>query len=261
MLEYGGSRGIEDEEVRKQMTQPGPKYPPMAIGVHPEIHNHLTKKYGEMNVCWPILAYDLDTQGIQFVILEINAKNDVNRMIRKPLLGPTPFPEYKLDYTISPRSKMPIPIGHKIPWKGPTNVLSTKYNSSYEFVTQHGGMHTIDVDYVWKKPNGELFGLETSTFFMDMKTENYAEYLVQKFIEKRVSRRGAHHLRVLAKAASKIGIQMSLVFFNVSGHSNIIKTGGHAYSIPLNATTAQKMHSGIFVKGRYLTFSDWLNSL
>ncbi|MDH5733882.1 MAG: hypothetical protein OEY88_08900 [Candidatus Bathyarchaeota archaeon] len=243
------------------MTQPEPKYPTMTIGAHPEIHNHLRKKYGVENVCWPILVYDLDTKDVDYLIIEVNAKNNVNREIREPLLGPAPFPEYKLDYTISPRHKMPIPLSHKIPWKGSTDILSAKYNSSYEFVTQHGGIYTIDVDYVWKKPNGELFGLETSTFYMDMRTEKYAEYLVQKFIETRVSRRGAHHLHVLARAASKIGIQMSLVFFNVLGHSNIIKTDGYAYSIPLNITTAQEMHSGVFVKGKYLTFSDWLNSL
>lgn len=243
------------------MTQPGPKYPAMTIGAHPEILSQLRSKYGEKNVCWPILAYDLNTLDVQYIIIEVNAKNNVNRMIEKPLLGPNPFPEYRLDYTISPRQKLPIPLGHKIPWKGSRNILSTSYNSSYEFVTRHGGIYTIDADYVWKKPNGEAFGLETSTFYMDMTTEDYAEYLVRKFIEKRVSRKSAHHLHVLAKAASKIGIQMSLVFFNVFGHSNIIKTEGCAYSIPLNINTAQEMHSGVFVKGKFLPFSDWLDSL
>lgn len=245
----------------KKPTQPGPKYPFMTIEFHPQIYNHLRDKYGEKNVCWPILVYDLNTLDVQYILIEVNSKNSVNRMIEEPFLGPIPFPEYKLDYTISPRSKIPVPLGHKIQWKGPPDILSTRYNSSYEFVTQRGGLYTIDVDYVWQKPDGGLFGLETSTFYMNMKTEKYTEYLVRKFIEKRASRKRAHHFHILTQAASKISIQMSLVFFNVVGHSNIIKTDGYVYSIPLNVTTAQKLHSSIFVKGKYLPFSDWLNSL
>ena len=42
----------------KNPTQPGPKYPSMTIGVHPEIYSHLRDKYGEESVCWPILVYD-----------------------------------------------------------------------------------------------------------------------------------------------------------------------------------------------------------
>ena len=245
----------------KNPTQPGPKYPSMTIGVHPEIYNHLRDKYGEKNLCWPILAYDLGTLNVQYILIEVNSKNNVNKLRKQPLLGPTPFPEYKLDYMISPRPRIPTPLGHNIQWKGPLDILSPKYNSSYDYVTQRGGLNTIDVDYVWQKPNGELFGLETSTFFMDMKTEKYTEYLVRKFIEKRASRKSAHHFYILSQAASKIGIQMSLVFFNVVRHTNIIITGGHVYAIPLNVTTAQKLHSGIFVKGEYLLFSEWLNSL
>ena len=203
----------------------------------------------------------IGTLNVKYILIEVNSQNNVNEMREQPLLGPTPFPEYKLDYTISPRPQIPVPLGHKIPWKGPSGILSTEYNSSYEFVTQRGGLSTIDVDYVWQKPNEELFGLETSTFYMGMRNEKYAEYLVRKFIEKRSSRRGAHHFRILTQAASKIGIEMSLVFFNVLGHSNIINTKGYVYAIPLNITTAQKLHSGIFVKGEYLPFSEWLNSL
>lgn len=243
------------------MTQPEPRYPTMAIGAHPQVYNYLKEKYGEKNVCWPILAYDLTTQNIQFIIIEVNSKNSVNRKIGNGFLGPDPFLEYKLDYVVTPRPKKPEPLGHTIPWQGPKNIMSTKYSSSYEYVTHQRGLNTIDVDYVWRTPDGELFGLETSTFFMPMKTEKYAEYLVKKFIEKRVSRKGAHHLHVLAQAASRIGIQLHLVFFNVFGHSNIINPKGYAYSIVLNTTTAHKMHSGTFVKGTYLPFSDWLGTL
>jgi len=246
---------------KKKLTQPGPKYPSMTIGVHPEIYNHLRAEYGEKNVCWPILVYDLSTLDIQYILIEVNSENNINQIRKRPLLGPAPFPEYKLDYMISPRPRIPTPLGHKIPWKGPSDILLPKYNSSYEFVTQRGGLNTIDVDYVWQKPNGELFGLETSTFYMNMKTEEYTEHLVRRFIEERASRKRAHHFHILSQAASKIGIQMSLVFLNVLGHSKIIRTKGYVYSIPLNVTSAKQLHSGIFVKGEYLLFSEWLNSL
>lgn len=61
--------------------------------------------------------------------------------------------------------------------------------------------------------------------------------------------------------AARIGIKMSLIFFNVLGHSNNIVTDGHVYSIALDTETAQKLHSGVFVAGDYLLFSEWLSSL
>lgn len=139
--------------------------------------------------------------------------------------------------------------------------MAPQYESSYEFVTKHGGLNTIDIDYAWHGSDGSLFGLETSTFYMKMNTKSYAEHLVQQVIEKRLSRKGAHHLNVLTSVAAKIGIKMSLVFFNVLGHSNTILTDGYVYSIPLNSETAQKLHSGGFVAGDYLPFSEWLSSL
>jgi len=247
--------------VKKGQLQPGPNYPTMSGGVHPEIYNYLKDKYGRENVCWPLIAYDLQTQQVQGILYEVNRGNRVNESITKPFFGSMAFPEYKLDYSSSHRSMVPIPLGHQIPWTGPPDILGPQYESSYEFVTKHGGLNTIDIDYAWHGSNGSLFGLETSTFYMKMNTKSYAEHLVQQVIEKRLSRKGAHHLNVLTHVAWKVGIKMSLVFFNVLGHSNTILTEGHVYSILLDTNTAQKLHSGIFVAGDYLLFSEWLSSL
>ena len=247
--------------VKKGQPQPGPNYPTMSGRVHPEIYDYLIDRYGRENVCWPIIAYDLQTQQVHCILYEVNQENRVNESITKPFFGPVAFPEYRLDYNSSPRSKAPIPLGHQIPWTGPLDILAPQYQCSYEFVTKHGGLNTVDIDYAWHGSDGRSFGLETSTFYMKMNTKSYAEHLVQQVIDKRLSRKGAHHLNVLAQVASKIGIKMSLVFFNVLGHSNAILTKGYVYSIPLDTDAAQKLHSGVFVAGDYLLFSDWLSSL
>lgn len=246
---------------KNKEIQPGPKYPNMAISIHPELHQSLRNKYSENNICWPILAYDINSLTVKYILIEVNSKNHVNSSQNESFLGPSPFPEYKLDYTKSPRDQTPIPLGHNRPWSGPKNILSLNYQSSYEFVTTEGGLNTIDIDYVWRTPEGTLYALETSTFYNYMSTEGYAKHLVKRFIEERASRKRAHHFRILAEVASSIGIQMSLVFFNVVGHSNKIRTDGYIYSIPLNIINAKKMHKGIFVEGEYLKFSTWLDSL
>lgn len=232
----------------------------MAGGVHPELYKYLAAKFGHENVCWPIVAYDLNTQKIQGILFEVNQRNQVNSHITHAFFDSKNFPEYKLDYQRIPRQTTPFPLDHSIPWRGPREILCPEYKSSYEYVVKNRDLNTIDLDYSWRH-NACFFGLETTSFFMKMKTEAYAEHLVKQVIEKRLSRKGAHHLNILAQIAEKNSITMSLVFLNVVEHTNLVVTDSYVYLIPLTVENASKLHSGIFVQGKYMPYSEWLTSL
>jgi len=242
------------------MSQPGPRYPKMAIAPMGPIYSAITKKYGGQSVCWPLMAYDLQEQTIEFLMLEVNALNKINQHISGPFLGPKPYPEYKLDYLSKPRVDLPVPLGHNLPWPGPKDIMDSSFSNSYEYVTIKRGMNTIDVDYIWRTNHG-LKGLEVSTFYNEMTDKRYAEHLVREFIEKRAARKGAHQFALQAKIAAETEIDLSLVFANTIGHTLDLRTDGKVYSIHIDPSTAQALHAGNFVQGEFLDFNSWLTQL
>jgi len=232
----------------------------MVISPTGPIYRALIERYGQRNICWPIIAYNLEGPSVRFLMIEVNALNRTNEHVLGPFLGPAPYPEYRLDYLADPRPPLPIPLGHDHAWPGPKDIIANLYASSYEFVTTKGGLNTIDIDYVWRTNCG-LRGLELTTFYNEMSSRTYAEHLVQRFIEERAGRRGAHQFALQAEVAEKKSIELHLAFVNTEGHSLNVKTDGKVYVILLDRDAARTLHSGQLVCGEYLDFSEWLLEL
>jgi hypothetical protein len=195
---------------------------------------------------------------------EVNSKDSTNQTINKPFFQQGQLPEYFINYLSEEREVESL---KNEAWPDPPGamVIDPKFFSTYDYITSKTNQrfNTTDIDYAWKVSENQYKGLETSTFFIPMKTEATARTLVRKFIEKRAAARGAHQFSLLAQVAELEGFDLQLVFMNVeSRDSPRILTDANVFAIPLDLKTARQMHQGTFPTNyQFLPWQDWAASL
>ncbi len=246
--------------------QPKPRYPDMTTTQSPEILERLTERYGASNVCWPVIWYWPDTLQLRFLTFEVNARNKTNAGLTNRFFQRGQLPEYFIDYLASPPIRHAVPLtGQPFPDPPGSTIVSGTYASTYDYrlSTNNPGFSTIDLDYVWNTGNRGYRGLELTTFFVPMTSEERARDLVLQFIEKRAARPGAHQFRVLAEVGVVQHVELRLVFVNVQGKgSTHLLPNSNVFVIPINTDTAAQLHHGELPDTyRFLSFKDWITSL
>lgn len=245
-------------------VQPGPLYPHMTTFQSSDILNHLIDIYGITNICWPVIWYNSVNMDPLWLTFEVNAKNQSNANLRTIFFQQGSLPEYLINYLELNRQIVSF-TGQT--WLDPPGleIIGKKFSSTYDYIVNPDNtrFNTIDIDYVWNSGGNQYHGLEVTTFYVPMDSENRAKYLVGKFIEKRASVARAHQFRILARVAQLEHIRLNLVFVNVeSKYSTKIRTDGNVFVIPLDSTTAEQLHKGEFPsKYQFLPWRTWISSL
>jgi hypothetical protein len=244
------------------------KYPEKSL-CQPAIVNQLTAKYGADNLYWPIFWYNPTDLRIQCISFEVNTINNTNNHISttSPILASiNGIPVCKVDYTKSYYQRITILKGNEIPNYIKISSYS-KYSNSLEYTCDKKALYnyysTIDGDYFWIA-NGQLFGLELSTFnnsMINAKRPDYADHLVNQAIKKRFAIPNAHQLYILGSVAQILGAKMTMAFVHIDSDQKIDESD-KAYSFPLDKTQADGMHNGFMPHGKTIEFfNDFLIKL
>jgi hypothetical protein len=231
------------EQWRAQAMQPGPRYPTMAIEPHGVFFRDLQTKYGD-NVAWPVVWYSMQGLRIDAITFEVNERNRVNAGLDADadIVQPIELPAFTIDYLENPRQIVPMngaPTPNYL-----QQAIEDRYVSTYDYRARNRlHLATVDVDYLWRSGVAN-HAMEVSTFYVPMRDRARAEHLVNRFVEERPARLGAHHFHLLVRAAEAMGADMVMVFVNVVDRTPEVVEDGNAFWFPLDAAQATRLHNG-----------------
>lgn len=240
-------------------------YPEMAIAPHGKLSDYLHEKYGD-NVVWPLIWFDSQNQNVKAVTFEINSKNKVNKHIdaRHKILDSVSIPAYKTEYSESGNKYELLKGIVDTSYNFIEDSIKPKFNNSHEYIQSNNrNLRTVDIDYLWIK-DGEIRGLEVSTFFVSMDTREIAEGLVQKFVDNRCKDNfKIRQFELLSKCSDIFkDSKIRMVFLNNKKGTTEIIEGSNVIWFSLDEEQVKRMSRGELPKNmKFTTLEKFLGKL